>query len=426
MREKYQISIERNGQMVPVGYIQGESYRTAQFTYMDEYLNDGNAVPVSISLPLRRDSFSPEKTRQFFEGLLPEGFTRRSVAQWLHLDENDYLSILHRLGRECLGAIRILAEDETLTASYELITEQQVKALAAEGAQKSAEIVTKSHLSLTGASGKVGLYYDVSGNQWYLPAGTAPSTHIVKQSHVRLDGIVTNEQLSMMAAAKCGIEVPDSFIIDLGKGKDNEVLYATRRYDRTFEGAAGSIAGLPCPLRLHQEDFAQAMGIPSANKYEKNHAGYMRGMFEILRQFSSNPIADQQKLWDMIVFCFLLGNTDAHIKNFSLLYGKDLHNIRLAPAYDLVSTTVYESSTREMAFSIGNALVVDEITEASFREAAAEIHIGERFAAGRFALICNHFREALRAAASELTDAGFPNAKEMEERVLRTGGYAKL
>ena len=64
MREKYQISIERNGQMVPVGYIQGESYRTAQFTYMDEYLNDGNAVPVSISLPLRRDSFSPEKTRQ--------------------------------------------------------------------------------------------------------------------------------------------------------------------------------------------------------------------------------------------------------------------------------------------------------------------------------------------------------------------------
>ena len=401
MREKYQISIERNGQMVPVGYIQGESYRTAQFTYMDEYLNDGNAVPVSISLPLRRDSFSPEKTRQFFEGLLPEGFTRRSVAQWLHLDENDYLSILHRLGRECLGAIRILAEDETLTASYELITEQQVKALAAEGAQKSAEIVTKSHLSLTGASGKVGLYYDVSGNQWYLPAGTAPSTHIVKQSHVRLDGIVTNEQLSMMAAAKCGIEVPDSFIIDLGKGKDNEVLYATRRYDRTFEGAAGSIAGLPCPLRLHQEDFAQAMGIPSANKYEKNHAGYMRGMFEILRQFSSNPIADQQKLWDMIVFCFLLGNTDAHIKNFSLLYGKDLHKI-------------------------GNALVVDEITEASFREAAAEIHIGERFAAGRFALICNHFREALRDAASELMDAGFPKAKEMEERVLRTGGYAKL
>ena len=106
--EKYIISIEKNGQMVPVGSISGEDYRTAQFSYMDEYLDDANASPVSISLPLQREFFSAGQTRQFFEGLLPEGFTRRSVAQWLHLDENDYLSILHQLGRECLGAIRVL------------------------------------------------------------------------------------------------------------------------------------------------------------------------------------------------------------------------------------------------------------------------------------------------------------------------------
>ena len=210
--EKYQISIERDGRMVPVGSISGESYRTARFSYIEEYLDDRDAVPVSISLPLQRESFSAEQTRRFFEGLLPEGFTRRSVAQWLHLDENDYLSILHQLGRECLGAVRVTAEGEAQSASYEMVTEQQVKALAAEGAQKSAEIVTKSHLSLTGASGKVGLYYDEADSQWYLPEGTAPSTHIVKQSHVRLEGIVTNEQLSMMTAAKCGIEVPQSFI----------------------------------------------------------------------------------------------------------------------------------------------------------------------------------------------------------------------
>ena len=399
--EKYIISIEKNGQMVPVGSISGEDYRTAQFSYMDEYLDDANASPVSISLPLQREFFSAGQTRQFFEGLLPEGFTRRSVAQWLHLDENDYLSILHQLGRECLGAIRVLKEGETQAASYEMITRQQVKAL-------------------------VGLYYDMAGNQWYLPQGTAPSTHIVKQSHVRLEGIVTNEQLSMMTAAKCGIEVPDSFIIDLGGGEDKEVLYATRRYDRTFEGAVDTINGLMCPLRLHQEDFSQAIGIPSTSKYEKERSGYMRRMFELLRQFSTNPIVDQQKLWDLIVFCFCLGNTDAHIKNFSLLYGKDLRSIRLAPAYDLVSTTVYESSTREMSFFIGNALSIDEITEASFREAAAEIHIGERFAARRYNFICNHFRAALREAADELQEAGFSKAEEIEERILHTGGYAKL
>ena len=424
--EKYIISIEKNGRMVPVGSIDGGDYRTAQFSYMDEYLDEANAVPVSISLPLQRERFSAGQTRQFFEGLLPEGFTRRSVAQWLHLDENDYLSILYQLGRECLGAVRVLKEGETQAASYEMITKQQVKALAAEGAQKSAEIVSKSHLSLTGASGKVGLYYDTAGNQWYLPHGTAPSTHIVKQSHVRLEGIVTNEQLSMMTAAKCGIEVPKSFIIDLGSGEDNEVLYATRRYDRTFEGAADTISGLLVPLRLHQEDFSQALGISSANKYEKEHTGYMRRMFELLRQFSSNPIVDQGKLWDIIVFCYLLGNTDAHVKNFSLLYGRDLRSIRLAPAYDLVSTTVYESSTREMSFYIGNALLTDEITETSFREAATEIHIGERFASCRYNYICNHFREALRETAAELQEAGFSKAKEIEEKILHTGGYAKL
>jgi serine/threonine-protein kinase HipA len=93
---------------------------------------------------------------------------------------------------------------------------------------------------------------------------------------------------------------------------------------------------------------------------------------------------------------------------------------------DLVSTTVYESSTRKMSFFIGNALSIDEITEASFREAAAEIHIGERFAARRYNFICNHFREALREAADELQEAGFSKAEEIEERILHTGGYAKL
>ena len=78
--EKYIISIEKNGRMVPVGSIDGGDYRTAQFSYMDEYLDEANAVPVSISLPLQRERFSAGQTRQFFEGLLPEGFTRRSVA----------------------------------------------------------------------------------------------------------------------------------------------------------------------------------------------------------------------------------------------------------------------------------------------------------------------------------------------------------
>lgn len=344
MRE-YKVSIERSGTQVPVGKIVGETYEDACFFYEEWYLGDVSAVPLSLSLPLQQEAYSAEQTKTFFDGLLPEGFTRRSVAQWMHLDENDYLAILCCLGRECLGAIRITDDEEPVEASYERISEQQVRDLAAEGATKSAELVTKSHLSLTGASGKVGLYYDEENAVWYLPSGSAPSTHIVKQSHVRLDGIVTNEQLSLLTAQKCGIEIPESFIINMGSGRDEDVLFATKRFDRTILDTTRRISGLPCPMRLHQEDFAQALGIPAAKKYEGPGDGYLRRMFELLRRHSADPITDMLKLWDMVVFDFLIGNTDAHVKNFSLLYSPDMRRIRLAPAYDIVSTAVYSEST---------------------------------------------------------------------------------
>ena len=193
--EKLIVSLERDGLLYPVDSIQGENSAVARFTYTEEYRNSPAAAPISRSLPLQEEAFSAAQTKCFFEGLLPEGFTRRTVAQWLHVGEDDYLSILHGLGRECLGALCITAEGERSEASYEPITAQQVRQLAAEGATKSAELVTKSHLSLTGASGKVGLYYDERNDAWYLPWGSAPSTHIVKQSHVRLEAIVANEQL---------------------------------------------------------------------------------------------------------------------------------------------------------------------------------------------------------------------------------------
>ena len=101
-------------------------------------------------------------------------------------------------------------------------------------------------------------------------------------------------------------------------------------------------------------------------------------------------------------------------------------SISLHPAYDMVSTTVYESSTREMAFAIGSTLSIEDITENSFIEASEEVHLGKRFAVGRYHYICNHFREVLRDSVAELSEAGFSNAKEMEYRILRTVGYAKL
>ena len=415
----YNVNLERNGKWILVGSIRGENSQDAYFSYARSYLDDPSSMPISISLPLQKESFSPIQTKTFFDGLLPEGFTRRALATQMRTDEEDYLPILFGLGCECLGAIRISSGGEEEEASYRALSIEDVKALAVEGASKSTELVLQSHLSLTGASGKVGLYYDERNKRWFLPIGTAPSTHIVKQSHIRLNDIVANEQLCERTAFHLGIDVPESFIINTGTMQEREVLFAVRRYDRLISDQLPRIQGFPVPFRLHQEDMAQALGITAACKYEKDPSqGYMTRMFDLLRRVSANPIEDQLKLWDRIVFCWMIGNTDGHLKNYSLLYSPDLSEIRLAPAYDLVSTCVYSGGTKKLAFSIGGEMDIRKVTEESFRQAAKDARIGERMAMNRLREIKDRFRDALQSATNELVQEGYVRADDLSERIL--------
>ena len=417
------VEIELDGKSVYVGNIIGNDYQDACFKYSKEYLVFEKARPISISLPLKEEPFNSDATKNFFEGLLPEGFMRRSVAKWMRTDENDYLSILARLGSECLGAIKIVEKDGLKPAPHYIkLTDEEVKSLASEGTTESVQLVTKAHLSLTGASGKVGLYYYDSKNEWYLPVGEAPSTHIVKQSHIRLKKIVANEQLCLLTAKKLGIDIPESFIVNLGGLNDEEVLFATRRYDRKFEDSNNALDGLVVPFRLHQEDFAQALGISAAQKYEKELAGYMKKMFDIIRQYSSNPIADQIKMWDICIFNYLVGNTDNHIKNFSLVYSEDLRNIRLAPAYDIISTMIYESSTEEMAMSIGGIYNINEIDKSAFERQARNVGLGSNMAMKRFNDLVSNFKVALDNSKNELVEQGYYDVGEIYNKILSNGG----
>ena len=413
------VSIEKKGKPCKVGIISGSWSEDAVFRYSEDYLRKPDSVPISISLPLRDGSFSRDETKKFFDGLLPEGFTRRSVAGRLKLDEDDYLSILYSLGRECIGALRIYREGEELNASYEKLGVDRIKQLAAEGATESAALVVEARLSLTGASGKVGLYRSPVG-EWYLPHGTAPSTHIVKQSHVRLSRIVPNELLCIKTAARCGIDVPETTVIDAGEGRDDDILLASKRFDRVFSGQPDLTDGLPVPLRLHQEDFAQALGISAKDKYEQGRH-YLADMFRLLRTCSARPVEDQLKLWDIIVFNYLIGNTDGHLKNFSLIYSPDLASVRLAPAYDIINATGYEGMTRRLAFAIGGEQLIDDVTRDSFIKAVREVGLGERMAMRRFDDMTARFIPALFETTDELSH-NFPEAHELRDKIMGEGG----
>lgn len=423
---KLSVYVEINGKSEYVGEITGTNSEDACFTYDTAYLNDPEHRAISIGLPLEEKTFDAIHTRIFFEGLLPEGYTRRCVAKWMHMDENDYLSILASLGRECLGAIKVIENSNyIITPEYRELSEAKVYALASEGATESAELVTKSHLSLTGASGKVGLYYNEIEKKWYLPIGEAPSTHIVKQSHVRLKKIVVNEQLCLLTAKNLGIEIPESFIVTTDKKEEESVLFATKRYDRQFVANNNIMNGLPVPCRLHQEDFAQALGIASVNKYEKKQEGYMKKLFDVIRAYSADPMTDSLKLWDICIFNYLIGNTDNHIKNLSLLYGEDMKSIRLAPAYDIVSTMIYKSSTEDMALSIDGKYNINEISRESFRKAATQVGIGTKIAMRRFDTMVNGFTTALQTAKRELDMLGINQTDWIGEQIMEKGGIKK-
>lgn len=417
--------IEQNGTPVLVGELFGGDAKDTRFSYDAAYLQKNGSTPVSVSLPFQNEPFSPAETACFFEGLLPEGFTRRALSAQVHLDEADYVSLLAYLGDECLGAIRVTDGEKEQNAGYRRLTRKELLRLAEDGAASASEFAANSRLSLTGASGKTGLYYDEVKGVWYLPRGSAPSTHIVKQSHIRLDAIVTNEQICQKTAEKLGIAVPESFIVRLDENDadDEAVLFATKRYDREIPSEERkTIDGLSCPLRLHQEDFAQALGIPTAEKYETPNGNYLKKMFGLLRNVSADPIADQMALWDRVVFCRLIGNTDFHIKNASLLYDSNLQSVRLAPAYDLVSTAIYESHTREMAMRIGGVSDIRKISENTFQDAASEVGIGKKMAMEHFDDLCIRFENALTESARELAAQGFSDALQMRERILRGAG----
>lgn len=418
------IYIEIDGSQKYAGSINGNTYTDACFSYAEDFLTAAYAVPISVSLPLQEEAFSPSRTRNFFEGLLPEGFSRRAVADHIKADENDYLTMLTALGSECLGAIKVSEERNTGSkAGYELLALEQVKALAAEGAAKSTQILMETRLSLTGASGKVGLYYDRANDNWYLPKGDAPSNYIVKQSHIRLSRIVLNEQLCMNTAREIGIDVPDSFIVNAGKGQDSDILYATKRYDRIHGDKL--ISGLNVPYRLHQEDFSQALGIPSSEKYEREDSGYLEKMMSLIRQNCIDPIREQNKLWKLICFNYLIGNTDCHIKNYSLLYNSSLKGVALAPAYDIVSTRVYDM-TRKMSFFIGGELDIERIGRHSFESAAAKIGLPSLAVMKIFDETASGFEKALAKSADILLEKGFDDALDIKNRIISSGGYANL
>lgn len=148
------------------------------------------------------------------------------------------------------------------------------------------------------------------------------------------------------------------------------------RYDRRHRDAAD---GAPTLERLHQEDFCQALGIVSEFKYQKEGGPSLKQCFGLLREVSSVPVIDLARLLDAVIYNYLVGNNDAHGKNFSLLHRpleKGGRETRLSPLYDIVSTVYYPELSRNMAMKIGTEYSSEKVVARDFEQLAEEAGLG--------------------------------------------------
>lgn len=274
--------------------------------------------------------------------------------------------MLEQIGGECAGAVTFMPSGHPLPEKdyrYRDLSDQELvnvlKALPRRPLLAGDEDV---RLSLAGAQDKVAV--KVSGGQISIPLGGAPSTHILKPALDRFPGLVFNEVLCIRLAKASGIPSANAEARSI-----EGINYAlVERYDRKLMPTASGTEY----IRLHQEDFCQALGIVSEHKYQNEGGPSLKQCFELLREVSSAPVIDLQRLLDAVIYNYLIGNTDAHGKNFSLLYVHERGETRLAPLYDLVCTIHYPELSKKMAMKIGGEYLLDKIIPRHFEKLAEE------------------------------------------------------
>ena len=299
------------------------------------------------AMNLRADDLA----QPFFTGLLPEGNFLRIVARAYGVSAANSFKLLEDIGGECAGAISLVTpgadrlpawEQRTLDAPslFRLIDELPSRPLLVADGEGL-------RLSLAGAQDKLPVFTGEHGIS--ITGGNPPSTDIIKIPDARFPGLVTNEAFCLSLARSVGLDAAEAspqvtYPGDTHAGDPKEFLLV-KRYDRWRDETG-------IPHRIHQEDLCQATGIAPGSKYEAEGGPGLEKCCALLERECAVPAVDRLRFVDGVIFNFLIGNHDAHAKNWSLLLeGPDTP--RLAPMYDLVSTAVYPGLDRKMAMKIG-------------------------------------------------------------------------
>jgi len=347
-----------------VGRLEQNTNGELSFTYSANYLATA-VYGISLSLPLQGAPFTGAKVKAFFSGLLPEESVRARLAGYLGLSANNPFALLEAVGGDCAGALALYEPGLKPSTS-----EGQVQVLDNAQLQELLNLIKRQpmlagdngyRLSLAGAQDKLAVGFD--NGQVRLIKGS-PTTHILKPIIEHIQDSAHNELFCMQLAKMIGLEVPEAALHFV----NDTPYYLVSRYDR-------QIAPDGTVIRIHQEDFCQALGIASEIKYEREGGPNIATCQALITKYGARPALDNIKLLKIILFNFLIGNADAHGKNFSLLYKSS--KPELAPAYDLLSTAIYPNLSNKMAMKIGGKYKPQEVYLHNFYKLVADTKLAQ-------------------------------------------------
>ncbi len=409
-----------------VGVLHADARGYMSFEYDEDWCKRSNAYPVSQSIPLAPGTFDSKVIEPFFDGLLPDKKdVRRQIGALFNVAPTDEFGILEHIGRDCAGALMLVSPDAPAAigpdaAHLTPISTNDLAGRIAELPQRplfidEGEVV----LSLAGVNDKAAVYIDPDSGEISLPIGGYPSTHILKIDIERLPDSTRTEHFCMTLARRIGLDAARTKIRIFN---DRPVLFVTR-FDRAYAQTSDGVR----VTRLHQEDFCQATGINPDLKYEKQGGPDLSTMFTMTKKAATVPARDIPKLLGFVMFNFLIGNPDAHAKNYSLIYRQNPKSVQTAisPLYDVNNGAAFrdcfKSQRPRLAQSIGGCFDPTELNWSHWESQARAI--GSSPTALRKALLtmAKKLRETVAPLREELrnTDADSPRLDLIVEDVTQ-------
>jgi serine/threonine-protein kinase HipA len=320
------------------GRLEKQANGAISFQYDPGWLAWAPAFPVSLSLPLQNAPWRGEAVVAVFDNLLPDNpYVRRQVAERTGAGGADVYSLLAQIGRDCVGAMQFIPEGDGADALQPIegtpISDAEIEALLANLARAPLGIDPEQEfrISVAGAQEKTALLRHQG--QWMRPIGTTPTTHILKpqlgeiptsSGVIDLSDSVENEHYCLTLLESFGLPIARTEIATFGARR----VLVVERFDRRPRGGDHI-------LRLPQEDFCQALSVPSSRKYQRDGGPSVVDILTKLQE-SDDPLAAQAKVFKSQIIFWLMGATDGHAKNFSIFL-RPGGRFELTPFYDVLS-----------------------------------------------------------------------------------------